>query len=470
MGKPRLFGTDGIRSVAGEYPLDHSTVWKLGRSLGTVLQRMDPAGPVRVILGRDTRESGSWIAGRLAAGLRTSDAEVLEAGVMTTPGLAFLTRQHGYSAGVVISASHNPYRDNGIKVFSKSGTKLSESAELEIERELDETASNGEKGSTFLDSSSLASGSALCTERQLLEDYLERLMQIIPAGLMVSRYRLVVDCAHGAASHIVPNLFRRLGMEVQFLHTEPNGRNINLGCGSLHPQAMAESTRSLSADLGVAFDGDADRAIFATCEGKLIDGDYILAIMAPFFQRRGTLQGSAVVGTQMTNLALEIALADQGIGLKRTQVGDKYVLEEMQRSGLNLGGEPSGHIIFGHLSLAGDGIITLLQVVRLMAETGQPFDELTRAFKPFPQIIRNVQVREKPVLENLPDVSRAMEECRRAIGERGRVVVRYSGTEPLARVMVEAARTEDVEYHAARIAQAIQTALGIGRSGDRVIR
>jgi phosphoglucosamine mutase len=199
----------------------------------------------------------------------------------------------------------------------------------------------------------------------------------------------------------------------------------------------------------------------------LIDGDYILAIMAPFFQRRGTLQGSAVVGTQMTNLALEIALADQGIGLKRTQVGDKYVLEEMQRSGLNLGGEPSGHIIFGHLSLAGDGIITLLQVLRLMAETGQPFDELTRAFKPFPQIIRNVQVRQKPVLETLPDVSRAVEECRRAIGERGRVVVRYSGTEPLARVMVEAARTEDVEYHAARIAQAIQTALGIGRSGDR---
>jgi phosphoglucosamine mutase len=251
-------------------------------------------------------------------------------------------------------------------------------------------------------------------------------------------------------------------MEVQFLHTEPNGRNINLGCGSLYPQAMADSTRLLSADLGVALDGDADRAIFATREGKLIDGDYILSIMAPYFKKCGILPGSAVVGTQMTNLALEIALDEHAIGLKRTPVGDKYVLEEMQRSGLNLGGEPSGHIIFGHLSLAGDGIITLLEVVRVMAETGQPLEDLTRTFKPFPHLIRNVRVREKRPLETLPEVSRAVEACRRAIGERGRVVVRYSGTEPLVRVMVEAARTEDVEYHAARISQAIQTALGIG--------
>ena len=460
--KPRLFGTDGIRSVAGEYPLDHATVWKLGRSLGKVLQRADPAHPVRVILGRDTRESGNWIALRLATGLRSVGAEVGEAGVMTTPGLAFLTGHHGFSAGVVISASHNPYEDNGIKVFSRSGTKLSETVELEIERELEQIGSNGEKASTFLESNSGVLGSELRAAPQLLEDYLERLMQIIPAGLAVSRYRLVVDCAHGAASQVVPPLLRWLGMEVQFLHTEPNGRNINLGCGSLYPQAMADSTRLLSADLGVAFDGDADRAIFATREGKLIDGDFILSIMAPYFKKCGILPGSAVVGTQMTNLALEIALDEQGIGLKRTPVGDKHVLEEMQRSGLNLGGEPSGHIIFGHLSLAGDGIITLLEVVRVMAETGQPLEELTRTFKPFPQVIRNVRVREKPPLESLPEVARAVEACRRAIGERGRVVLRYSGTEHLARVMVEAARTEDVEYHAARISQAIHTVLGIG--------
>ena len=381
---------------------------------------------------------------------------------MTTPGLAFLTQHHGFSAGVVISASHNPYEDNGIKVFSRFGTKLSETVELEIERELEQTGSNGEKVSPVSDSDFGVSGSASQAAALLLEEYLERLIELIARDTAVSKYRLVVDCAHGAACRVVPHLFRRLGVHAYLLHVDPNGRNINLGCGSLYPQAMAESTRTLSADLGVAFDGDADRATFATREGKLIDGDYILSIMAPYFQRCGILRGPAVVGTQMTNLALEVALAGHGIALRRTPVGDKYVLEEMQRSGLNLGGEPSGHIIFGHLSLAGDGIITLLEVVRLMAETGQPFEELTEAFKPFPQIIRNVRVREKPPLEELSEVSSALEDCRRAVGDQGRVVVRYSGTEPLARVMVEAAQAELVEYHAARIAQAIQAALGTG--------
>ena len=283
--KPRLFGTDGIRSVAGEYPLDPATVWRLGHSLGKVLQRADPARPVRFILGCDTRESGSWIARRLAIGLRSVGVEVVEAGVMTTPGLAFLTGHHGFSAGVVISASHNPYEDNGIKVFSRSGTKLSETVELEIERELEQIGSNVEKASTYFESNYGVLGSELQTAPQLVEDYLQRLMQIIPAGLEVTRLRLVVDCAHGAASHVVPPLLRRLGMAVQFLNTEPNGRNINLGCGSLYPQAMADSTRLLSADLGVALDGDADRAVFATREGKLIDGDYILSIMAPYFKK-----------------------------------------------------------------------------------------------------------------------------------------------------------------------------------------
>jgi phosphoglucosamine mutase len=449
--KPKLFGTDGIRGVAGEYPLDRTTVWNLGLALGNILRKEEPAGPVRVVLGQDTRESGSWIARRLSAGLRSAGAQVTEAGVITTPGLAFLTCHHGFSAGVVISASHNPYEDNGIKVLSKSGTKLSESVELAIEGELAQAGSEGERDSE----------APLETAPHLLEAYLERLLQLIPAGLALSQYRLVVDCAHGAAYRVVPKLLSRLGIEAHLLHVEPNGRNINLGCGSLYPQVMAEATQALSADLGVAFDGDADRAIFATREGKLIDGDYILSIMAPFLQRRGMLKGSAVVGTLMTNLALEIALAGHGIGLKRTAVGDKYVLEEMLRSGINLGGEPSGHIIFAHLSLAGDGIITLLEVVRLMAETRQPFEELTRTFKPFPQIIQNVRVKEKTPLESIPEVTRAIAECRSEIGDQGRVVVRYSGTEPLARVMVEATEPGMVEYHAARIAQAIDSVLGI---------
>ncbi|HXX23034.1 MAG TPA: phosphoglucosamine mutase [Terriglobia bacterium] len=457
--KPLLFGTDGIRGVAGEYPLDRRTVWNLGLSLGNVLRRREPGGIVRVVLGQDTRESGSWIARRLAAGLYSSGAQVVEAGVITTPGLAFLTRHHGFSAGVVISASHNPYEDNGIKVLSNSGTKLPESLELAIERELAQAGSDGQ----------MDSEPPLETAPHLLEDYLDRLLQLIPGGLALSQYRLVVDCAHGAACRVVPELLRRLGIEVYLLHVEPNGRNINLSCGSLYPQGMAEATQALSSDLGVAFDGDADRAIFATREGKLIDGDYILSIMAPFLQRCGMLKGSAVVGTLMTNFALEIALAGQGIGLKRTAVGDKYVLEEMLRSGINLGGEPSGHIIFADLSLAGDGIITLLEVLRLMAETGLPFEELTRTFKPFPQIIQNVRVKEKAPLESIPAVTRAIAECRSEIGDQGRVVVRYSGTEPLARVMVEAGEAGMVEFHAARIAQTIESALGIGRSGDRAI-
>jgi phosphoglucosamine mutase len=405
---------------------------------------------VRVVLGQDTRESGSWIARRLAAGLRSTGAQVIEAGVITTPGLAFLTRHHGFSAGVVISASHNPYEDNGVKVLSSSGTKLSESVELAIERELVQAGSDGQ----------MDSEPPLETAPHLLDVYLERLLQVIPAGLALPQYRLVVDCANGAAYRVVPKLLLRLGIETHFLNVEPNGRNINLGCGSLYPQVMAEATRALSSDLGVAFDGDADRAIFATREGKLIDGDYILSIMAPFLQRRGVLRGSAVVGTLMTNLALEIALAGHGIGLKRTAVGDKYVLAEMLRSGINLGGEPSGHIIFAHLSLAGDGIITLLEVLRVMAETRQPFEELTRSFKPFPQIIQNVRVKEKTPLESIPEVSRAIAQCRSEIGDQGRVVVRYSGTEPLARVMVEGAEAAVVEYQAARIAHAIDSALG----------
>jgi phosphoglucosamine mutase len=352
---------------------------------------------------------------------------------------------------VVISASHNPYEDNGIKILSYAGSKLSESMECEIERELAKARSDGQNDSE----------APLKAAPHLLEDYLERLLELVPAGLGLTQYRLVVDCANGAAFRVVPELLKRLGLRAHLLHVEPNGRNINLNCGSLHPGAMVEATKALSADLGVAFDGDADRAIFATRDGRVIDGDSILYIMAPFLQRSGLLKGSAVVGTLMTNWALEVALAKLGIGLKRTPVGDKHVLEEMLRSGLNLGGEPSGHVIFAHLSLAGDGIITLLEVLRLMAETRQPFEELTRSFRPLPQLIQNVRVKEKLPLESIPEVTRAIAECQSVIGNQGRVVVRYSGTEPLARVMVEAAEARIVEDQAGRIAQAIDSVLGI---------
>ena len=448
--KPQLFGTDGVRGVAGHYPLDAETVWKLGRALGTVLGKEASVPPLRVVLGEDTRESSGWISRALASGLRSGGVEVTYAGVLTTPGVAFLTRHHGLAAGVVVSASHNPYEDNGIKILSASGMKLPETVELEIERVLARSGSAGRE----------ASEAPLEPAPQLFNDYLEFLSGLVPDGAHVSRFRLVVDCAHGAASRVVPELLQRLGVEASILHAAPSGRNINLGCGSLHPEIMAQETKASAADLGVAFDGDVDRAIFATRQGRIADGDHVLYACARHLQQSKLLRGASVVGTLMTNLGLELALGRHGIALKRTAVGDKYVLEEMLRSGINLGGEPSGHIIFSDISLAGDGLITLLQVLRLLDETGESLEELVRGLKQFPQIIRNVRVRKKPPLESIPGIAQAITECERDFGERGRVVVRYSGTEKVARVMVEAEEAEAVERLATRIAAAIDSALG----------
>jgi len=299
---------------------------------------------------------------------------------------------------------------------------------------------------------------------QLLEDYEDFLESTVSHSSDYAHHRLVVDCANGSATRVAPALLARLGIDAPFLNASPDGRNINLECGSLHPEKMAEETRSSHADLGVAFDGDADRAIFATRDGHILDGDYILYAMASHLQQQGRLKGGAVVGTLMTNLGLELALAARGIGLKRTSVGDKYVLEEMLRSGINLGGEPSGHIIFSDVSLAGDGLLTLLQVLQLLEETGKPLGELVSPLKQFPQIIRNVRVRERRTLESIPEVDLAVSDFRREVGGRGRVVVRYSGTEPLARVMVEAEESELVERHAGRIAGAIDSVLGLRSS------
>ncbi len=452
--RPRLFGTDGVRGIAGEYPLDRETVARLGAALAAVLAREVSTRPLRVLLGEDTRESSAWISRTLDAGLKSRGVDVVYAGVITTPGVAFLTRHHGFAAGVMVSASHNPYQDNGVKVLSATGVKLTESVELEIERALGDAG--GPDGKAAL----LETESAIEPDPALRRDYVDHLVSLSPEGNRLSHVRLVFDCANGAASRVVPELVERLGIKARILHAEPDGRNINLGCGSLYPETMAEETRSRGADLGVAFDGDADRAIFSTREGRIADGDHVLFATAPCFKRRAALKGDAVVGTLMTNLGLELALAKLGIGLKRTAVGDRYVLEEMLRSGINLGGEPSGHVIFSDISLAGDGIITLLQVLRVLAETGQSLGELVRGLKQFPQIIRNVAVKEKLPLESIPEVSRAVAKFRREFGERGRVVVRYSGTEPVARVMVEADDAGAVERHAALIAEAIESALG----------
>ncbi|HEY6292018.1 MAG TPA: phosphoglucosamine mutase [Terriglobia bacterium] len=448
---PQLFGTDGVRGVAGEYPLDRATVWKLGCALGKVLQRSADGRPIRVVLGRDTRESGPWIADLFATGLASAGVGVGDAGVVTTPGVAYLTRSHGFAAGVVISASHNPFRDNGIKVFSTAGTKLPESVEVEIERAMEEVTAEASASNGFVE-----------PVADLERDYVTFLANLASGLEGLPSLRLVADCAYGAAARVAPDLLQELGIPVQVLNASPDGRNINLNCGSLHPEGLADATRAAGADLGVAFDGDADRAKFATRSGRVLDGDYVLYAAAQLLQDRRELRGGAVVGTLMSNFALERELALRGLGLKRAAVGDRYVLEEMLRSGINLGGEPSGHIIFADQSLAGDGLITLLQVLRIVSETGKSLEELVSGYAPLPQLILNVRVRTKPPLESIPEIRDAIEACRRNIDGNGRVVVRYSGTEPLARVMVEAEDGVVVERHAEAIAGAIESAIGEG--------
>ncbi|MGH9431532.1 MAG: phosphoglucosamine mutase [Terriglobia bacterium] len=448
--KPKLFGTDGVRGVAGHYPLDRETVSRLGWALATYLARQNQSSPLRVVLGEDTRESSAGIAQSLGSGLATGGAQAVHVGVITTPGIAFLTRHHPFSAGVMISASHNPYEDNGIKVLASEGVKLPEAAELEIE---DHLARAPSKIGAWKEESPE-------TARHLVDDYLDFLQSLAPGRAQLSPLRMVMDLANGAACRVAPAILRRLGIEVRILNDQPNGRNINMNCGSLYPEAMARETRAFHASLGVAFDGDADRAIFAGPTGRIYDGDYVLFAMAPFLKAQQSLQGDAVVGTLMTNLGLEIALRAQGIGLRRTPVGDKFVLEEMQRSGINLGGEPSGHIIFSDLSLAGDGLITMIEVLRMLAETGRNLDELAGGLRQFPQVIRNVRVRQKPPLESLPGVSVALEACRSDFEDRGRVILRYSGTEPVARIMVEGDDADRVNHHAAQIAGAIEAEVG----------
>lgn len=446
----KLFGTDGMRGKAGNYPLDPETVFKFGKALGSLLEKMNGTGQPQVVLGEDTRESGHQISRTLAAGIRSTGTPLFYAGIITTPGVAFLTRHHRFTAGIMVSASHNPYYDNGIKVFSNSGLKLSDAQELEIEQSIErDQSANGQHPQEDL-----------LPNPEFLREYVAYLRGLLPADLPLPNKPLVVDCANGSASRVAPLLLKEIGIEARILNAAPDGRNINLDCGSLYPASMARETHAASACLGVAFDGDADRAIFATSDGRLTDGDHILYAAAPWYDRLQKLNGHAAVGTLMTNLALEHALARCGIGLKRAAVGDRYVLEEMLRSGYNLGGEPSGHIIFADLSLVGDGIITLLQMLRILGETGATFTEAVSGLQQYPQVICNVPVREKPPLESIPEVARTVEGCRRELGNSGRIVVRYSGTEPLARVMVEAQDASAVELHAARITRAIEAAIG----------
>jgi phosphoglucosamine mutase len=442
-----LFGTDGIRGVPGTAPLDDATLYATGQSLGNYLKQTNPAA--RVLMGMDTRESGAHIAALLAAGLQNAGTSVDFAGVITTPGVACLVRQRGFQAGVVISASHNPFHDNGVKLFSSAGMKFPDA----VEEMLEEDIFKHRHGTPPKNSPVLAVNEALDAK------YLEFLRSRVIPGAKLSSLRMVLDCANGAAYKLGPELFESLGAHVIAMGAEPDGRNINADCGSLHLEGLQKRVVAERAAIGVAFDGDADRALFVCQSGRVINGDGVLLAAARHLKSAGKLKGNRVVATSMSNLGLERVLAREGIQLGRAAVGDRYVLEEMLRSNNVLGGEQSGHIIFLDDSPAGDGLLTALKVASLVSMNGR-LESLVSGLKDYPQTIVNVRVKTKPPLDSLPQVSRALSEARSALGDNGRVVLRYSGTEPLARVMVEAEQDADVQRYSESVAEALRKSIG----------
>jgi len=443
-----LFGTDGIRGIPGTPPLDDQTLYATGRGLAEFLRREH--GSAHVLIGMDTRESGPQIAALLAAGLQAGQASVEFAGVITTPGIACLVRQNDYQAGVVISASHNPYHDNGVKLFSHAGMKFPDAEEEKIEEEL----------AKFRSEAIAKERPALVARHALHVEYLEFLRRRVLPGAQLSGLRIVLDCANGAAYQLGPELFRALGADVVAVGVAPDGRNINAGCGSLHMEGLQERVKSEKAILGVAFDGDADRALFVSEDGAMVNGDGVLLAVARHLKSHNGLKANRVVATSMSNLGLERVLAREGMTLARTAVGDRYVLEELLKSGNNLGGEQSGHIIFLDDSPAGDGLLTAVKVASLVAMKGS-LRPLVAGFKDYPQVIVNVRVKEKPPLESIGKVVEALREARTSLGDNGRIVLRYSGTEPLVRVMVEAEEASDVKRFSESIAQAVRQTIGL---------
>ena len=463
----QLFGTDGIRGVAGEFPLTRDSVYWIGRALGHNLVRVNPKA--RVVIGQDTRASSPWIADRLLQGLASVGIETRSAGVITTPGVAFLARSQKFDAGVVISASHNPWTDNGIKIFSGDGYKLPDAHELGIEKEIFALLQ--------ADAVAVAPDSALAVssvpgDAALRHSYVQWLASGVSADL--SGLRVAIDCANGAATAEAPELFRALKVSATFFHCAPDGQNINENCGALHAETLAQYVAGKSDgetrvsgnvqhfDLGITFDGDADRALFCDAEGRVVNGDAVLLLAAREMKDRGTLAKDTVVATTMSNMGLDLALKRSGIRMLRANVGDKYVLEEMQRVGATLGGEQSGHILFRDAdATTGDGLLTAIRVMEIMVRTGKSLAELVADLKVFPQVIRNVRVRNKKAFAEVPTVQSAIEAAERELAGNGRVVVRYSGTEALARVMIEAESHEQMNRLAESITIAIQSALGV---------
>ncbi|MCX7630101.1 MAG: phosphoglucosamine mutase [Geminicoccaceae bacterium] len=441
----KLFGTDGIRGTANVEPMTAETALRLGLAAGRRFRRGNHRH--RVVIGKDTRLSGYMLEPALTAGFISAGMDVVLTGPMPTPAVAFLTRSLRADLGVMISASHNPFADNGIKLFGPDGYKLSDEVEAEIEALMEENGENGRVPPAEL-------GRA-----QRIEDargrYLENLKSSFPKGLTLEGIKLVVDCAHGAAYHLAGELFWELGAEVVRIGCQPNGFNINEGCGSTHPQTLRTAVLEHKAHLGIALDGDADRIVLMDEHGELVDGDQILALIAGEWQREGRLSRPGVVATVMSNLGLERHLARLGLSLERTRVGDRYVVEAMREGGYNLGGEQSGHIVLADLATTGDGLLAGLQVLAVMVRAGRPLSEIGRVFEPVPQKLRNVRT-ERPVALADPSLAGLLERERRRLDGHGRLLVRPSGTEPVIRVMVEAEDETLLETVLANVAEAIE--------------
>lgn len=441
----KLFGTDGIRGVAGARPLDPPTVARIGAAIVRALKLDRPA---RLLIGRDTRESGEWIERELARGAASQGALTSSAGVIPTPGIAYLTRTRDVDLGVVISASHNPYADNGIKVFSGRGEKFGEATEREVEAIIADT--------TW---SVPSDADAHVRSEDLIEDYLEHTRKLLPDARGLTGACIVIDMANGATTTTARRLFEGLGFSLVTLGDKPDGRNINEKCGSTHPAGLAAAVVTHGCRMGVAFDGDGDRAILVDDRGQVIDGDALLLMLGLHYQRQQRLTGNTVVATVMSNIGLEIALRDRGIALVRTPVGDKYVSESMLRDGFVVGGEQSGHVILAEHLFTGDGMATALAVMRVMAETGRELSDLASDLVTFPQTLVNVRVKEKVDVATVPAVAEAMQRVEKALDGRGRLLVRYSGTEPLLRIMIEGENQATVQAWAEEVADAVRNTL-----------
>ena len=440
-----IFGTDGVRGTPGGYPLDQATIARLGAATVRVVDATRP----RFLVARDTRESGPWIERHLAAGVAAERGTLISVGVMPTPAAAFLSASEGFDAAFVISASHNPFPDNGIKVLTRDGEKASPELEAHLSDVVRATAWPP----------SFAPVEALEIQ-DMTDAYVAHARRALGGADRLGSCRIAIDCANGATSVVAPILFRQLGLDVVALNVEPDGRNINDACGSTHPAGLQEVVRAHGCRLGVAFDGDGDRAILVDDTGDIVDGDATLFICATHLASNGALPGSAMVATVMSNIGLEVALRRAGIVVHRCPVGDRQVLEEMRRRSTVLGGEQSGHIIFSDLLPTGDGLLTTLSVLRVMADTGRELSDLRMGLEVYPQVLLNVRVRAKPDLETEPEITEAIRRAEVTLGGDGRVLVRYSGTEPLLRVMIEGQDRTTVEDLAGAIAQRARDRLG----------